>query len=148
MRWDYNEKEDQLTIEFEKLSIHNYTMKLGDHILARFNSATPQNAGGRPAALSRIVVDRVSGILSQKGLEYLGMSWACIRDDATMEELNHNSESVAERLLKIAETGKHPGTFGGEKLEACAQAILELRERARYWYERYGELADNPIFED
>lgn len=34
---------------------------------------------------------------------------------------------AAEKLLDIAKTGKHGGTFGGESMEACAQEILNLR---------------------
>lgn len=47
-------------------------------------------------------------------------------DDA----INVGADVAAEQLLEIARTGKHAGTFGGERMEACAQAILEIHRRA------------------
>lgn len=50
------------------------------------------------------------------------------RDDTEIQ--NVGAELAAERLLEVARTGKHPGTFGGEAMEAAAQAILECHRRA------------------
>ncbi|KKN96800.1 hypothetical protein LCGC14_0164440 [marine sediment metagenome] len=41
---------------------------------------------------------------------------------------SHNAGCAiaANKLLDIAKTGRHGGTFGGESMEACAQEILKL----------------------
>lgn len=51
-----------------------------------------------------------------------------MRDET--DAVNVGADVAAEQLLEIARTGKHVGTFGGEKMEACAQAILEIHRRA------------------
>jgi hypothetical protein len=53
--------------------------------------------------------------------------WTC-RDETDIR--NTGADLAAERLLEIARTGQHAGTFGGEKMEAAAQAILEIHRRA------------------
>lgn len=37
--------------------------------------------------------------------------------------------STAKSLQAIAETGEHPNTFGGQEIEAAAQAIVEVHQR-------------------
>lgn len=50
------------------------------------------------------------------------------RDDTDVK--NAGADIAAEKLAEIARTGKHSGTFGGEKMESAAQAILEIHRRA------------------
>lgn len=55
------------------------------------------------------------------------IAWEC-RDETDIR--NTGAELAASRLLEIARTGKHAGTFGGETMEACAQAILRCHQKA------------------
>ena len=47
--------------------------------------------------------------------------------DSAIEIANSSVTTTALKLHYIAVTGKHSGVFGGEEVEACAQAILALR---------------------
>lgn len=53
---------------------------------------------------------------------------ATCRDDTDAK--NAGADLAAERLLAVARTGEHAGTFGGEKMEECAQAILRCHRKA------------------
>jgi hypothetical protein len=53
---------------------------------------------------------------------------------ADLKEIDHQnigSDLAAEKLLEIVRAGEHRGTFGSEKMEACARAVLALHERLR-----------------
>lgn len=50
------------------------------------------------------------------------------RDETDVQ--NIGAELAAKRLLEIARTGQHAGTFGGEHMEAAAQAILRCHQKA------------------
>ncbi len=54
-------------------------------------------------------------------------------DDVELK--NIGADIAADKLRVIAETGKHPGVFGGEKMEAAAQAILkrDKSEFLKWW---------------
>lgn len=55
------------------------------------------------------------------------IAWEC-RDETDAK--NVGADIAADLLAEIARTGEHPGTFGGEAMEAAAQAILECHRRA------------------
>lgn len=54
---------------------------------------------------------------------------ACEMRDET-DVRNTGADIAADLLAEIARSGKHPGAFGGEAMEAAAQAILEIHRRA------------------
>lgn len=59
-----------------------------------------------------------------RDLELLSQTY--FTEDQEIEIKNGASQVTAEILLKIARTGEHRGRFGGDTMEAAAQAILGL----------------------
>jgi hypothetical protein len=47
-------------------------------------------------------------------------------DDRELDIKNWGAIICAKALYAIAKTGEHPGVFGGEEVEAAAQAIMQL----------------------
>jgi hypothetical protein len=61
--------------------------------------------------------------------------WTC--DECGQEALctgdliNHGADEAAKRLLKVAQDSGHPGSFGGEHMNQCAQEIKRLHARIK-----------------
>lgn len=56
--------------------------------------------------------------------------WAlAMIDDTEMVQRNIGCDIAAKKLMEIAETGEHAGTFGGLRMELAAQAIVDLHVR-------------------
>lgn len=60
-------------------------------------------------------------------LEDLHEVLSCLEEQGYYEHVNRHIDSVVEKLEEILTTGKQPGKFGGEKLQAFAERLLELR---------------------
>lgn len=75
--------------------------------------------------------DRLAGRLEQAQNDLLAES-AKGDEVRLLDAENAGATLTAEALLAIARTGEHAGTFGGEEIEACAQAILTMRRALEF----------------
>jgi len=70
----------------------------------------------------------------RKRIAYLEQELENLMALQALDETDHQNigaQLTAMALLKILKTGEHPGTFGGEKIEEAAQAILELHREIK-----------------
>lgn len=61
----------------------------------------------------------------------------CKKYFSEAELINHGSNMAADKLLEVAKAGTQAGKFAGEKIQACADEILDLHKRIKFLTDKH-----------